>query len=68
VYAAKLLAGERISYEPGPARYVWVHVARGDVQLNGEKLSAGDGAAVSGERALTLQGTGSGEVLLFDLP
>ena len=68
VYAARLGKGERISYEPGPSRHVWVHVARGDARLNGEKLSAGDGAAVSGERALTLQAADSAEILLFDLP
>jgi hypothetical protein len=44
-------------------------VARGAAEVNGVALSAGDGAAASGERALTLAGAGDGvaEVLLFDL-
>ncbi|MGZ6123559.1 MAG: pirin family protein [Myxococcales bacterium] len=68
VYGAFLGKGERASFEAGPSRHVWVHVARGTVELNGQKLAAGDGAAVSGERALTLIGIDGGEVLLFDLP
>jgi quercetin 2,3-dioxygenase len=68
VYAALLEKGQRIGFEPGASRHVWAQVARGSAELNGEKLSAGDGAAVSGERSLELAGTGPGEVLLFDLP
>jgi redox-sensitive bicupin YhaK (pirin superfamily) len=67
VYGALLGKGQRISFEPRASRHLWVQVARGSVELNGQRLSAGDGAAVSGERALTLQGVDSAEVLLFDL-
>ena len=68
VHGAVLGEGERASFEPAPSRHAWVHVARGNLELNGQKLSAGDGAAVSDERALTLVGIDSTEVLLFDLP
>ncbi len=68
VYATLLGKGERASFEPAPGRSAWVHVARGAAELNGQKLSAGDGAAVTGERALTFVGTDAAEVLLFDLP
>jgi hypothetical protein len=37
------------------------------VELNGQKLSAGDGAAVSEEGKLQLVGSGKAQVLLFDL-
>ena len=68
VHAARLEQGDRVSYEAAPARHLWVHVARGGVELEGQGLSAGDGAAVSGESALTLRAGGPAEVLLFDLP
>ena len=68
VYGAALGKGERASFEPAPSRHAWVHVARGNLELNGQELAAGDGAAVSDERALTLVGIDSAEVLLFDLP
>jgi hypothetical protein len=43
-------------------------VARGEITLNGQKLKAGDGAAVTAEPKLQLAGVGdSSEALLFDL-
>jgi redox-sensitive bicupin YhaK (pirin superfamily) len=67
VYGTLLGKGERVSFEPGTSRHVWVQVARGAIELNGHRLSAGDGAAATGERVLTLQGVDPAEVLLFDL-
>jgi len=68
VYGALLGKGERATYELRPGRHAWVHVARGSLDLNGQRLGAGDGAAVSDERKLELAGVDAAEVLLFDLP
>jgi redox-sensitive bicupin YhaK (pirin superfamily) len=63
-------------FEPGSSatlglergRHAWVHVARGRVRVNGVDLSAGDGAALSEERSVVVEGVdGAGEVLVFDL-
>jgi len=44
-------------------------VARGSIEANGQRLEAGDGAAVSDEATIVLKGQGDGnEVLVFDLP
>ena len=67
VYGSLLGKGERVAFEPSASRHVWVQVARGSIELNGQRLSAGDGAAASAERVLTLQGLEPAEVLLFDL-
>ncbi len=67
VYGTLLGSGERVTYELRPGRHAWVHVARGSAELNGTKLVAGDGAAVSDERAIALRGVDAAEVLLFDL-
>jgi redox-sensitive bicupin YhaK (pirin superfamily) len=70
---ARVLAGQlgpedSVVHRLEPGRHAWVHVARGAVRLNGQPLSAGDGAALSGEEAVRLEGAaGGGEVLLFDL-
>jgi redox-sensitive bicupin YhaK (pirin superfamily) len=48
-------------------RHAWIQVARGAVMLNGENLDQGDGAAISGEPALAIEGRESAEILLFDL-
>src|SRR5438477_7291849 len=66
---AKILAGtirDSVQYDLQPTRYAWLQVARGSLDINGEKLGAGDGAAIENEQALTLRGQDA-EVLLFDL-
>ena len=67
LYLGLLEKGERTTYEPGPGRHAWVHVARGEIELNGKRLGEGDGAAVTDEKRLELAGKSSAEVLVFDL-
>lgn len=63
---ASLLNGETVTHAFAPNRYGWLQVARGDVTINGQKLSAGDGAAIAEESKVTISGTDA-EILLFDL-
>jgi hypothetical protein len=68
VYATVLGAGEPVRLALAPGRHAWVQVARGEVSVNGRALAAGDGAALSGEPEVALEGGGSGgEALVFDL-
>jgi quercetin 2,3-dioxygenase len=67
LYSSVLGAGEQVKHALAPGRHAWVQVARGSVRLNGEVLTAGDGAAITGESELLLQGVEETEVLLFDL-
>ena len=67
VYLARLDGGKEVIHQLRPQRYGWVQVARGEVLLNGERLTAGDGAAATGEGALTIRTERPAEVLLFDL-
>ena len=67
LYLATLDEGEQVSHAISPGRHAWVQVLRGEADLNGEAVSAGDGAAVSEESALTIRSTGPCEILLFDL-
>jgi len=62
---ATILEGQTITYDLQKGRFAWLQVARGSLQLDGIKLEAGDGAAVA--ESETLQITGNGEALLFDL-
>jgi quercetin 2,3-dioxygenase len=68
VYAARLAAGEQVFHTPAPGRLAYVHVARGEVGLNGRRLAEGDGAKVGAAEALGLRGLGAAELLLFDMP
>jgi len=64
---AKLESGQAVKHSLAANRYAWVHVAEGEVNINGEKLSGGDAMAVSDERALEITATQPSQVLLFDL-
>lgn len=67
VYAALLEEGEVLAQTLRPARRGWLQVARGSVEVNGQLLKQGDGAAVSDEESLKIVGRGASEILLFDL-
>jgi redox-sensitive bicupin YhaK (pirin superfamily) len=59
--------GESATLALPPGRHAWVHVARGKVRINGRELAEGDGAALSEEAAVRVEGIDDGEVLIFDL-
>jgi redox-sensitive bicupin YhaK (pirin superfamily) len=67
LWLAKLNAGQSVTHELASDRHAWVHVAEGEVKLNGRTLSGGDAAAVSGQATLEVSGTKPAQVLLFDL-
>jgi redox-sensitive bicupin YhaK (pirin superfamily) len=67
LYATVLGAGDSVKHALKPERHVYVQVARGSVNLNGQPLETGDGAAISAEKSVELTGIRDAEVLLFDL-
>jgi quercetin 2,3-dioxygenase len=62
-----LSPGQQVTHELAKGRYAWLQVAKGAVELNGNPLKQGDGAAVNNEPKLAIKGTEDAEVLLFDL-
>jgi redox-sensitive bicupin YhaK (pirin superfamily) len=65
--ASGLLApGQVVTHTLRPERYGWVQVARGTVEVAGERLVAGDGLAAVGPGELAIRGLEPAEVL--DLP
>ncbi len=50
-----------------PSRKAYVHVARGEVVVNGQALGAGDALKLEGESALKIEQGRQAEVLVFDL-
>jgi hypothetical protein len=50
-----------------PQRLAYVHVARGEIEVNGHRLQAGDAAKLDGETQLELRHGRGAEVLVFDL-
>lgn len=67
LYATALDTGQTVQQTLAPGRHGWLQVLKGDLTLNGQTLSAGDGAAISDESTLTLNATSPAEALLFDL-
>ena len=67
LYVTLLKPGEEVTHEFSAGRHGWLQVARGAVELNEKKLSQGDGAAISDEKAIGIKATEDSEVLLFDL-
>jgi redox-sensitive bicupin YhaK (pirin superfamily) len=67
VYAGLFDGAERASHALAHRRVGYVHVARGEVRLNGQKLGAGD-ALKTDARDISIEGGEQAEVLLFDLP
>jgi quercetin 2,3-dioxygenase len=67
LWMTRLGEGEERVHALAPARHAWLHVARGSVALDANRLEAGDGAAVSEQESVRLVGRGDAEVLLFDL-
>jgi hypothetical protein len=63
----KLDAGQKVSHPLAKDRHAWVHVAEGEVTINGSKLSGGDAVALSEERAVEISANKPSQVLLFDL-
>ena len=67
IYAGLFDGAEAASHDVAPGRRAYVHVARGSVSVNGNRLEAGDAAAITGEAAVRVEAGADAEVLLFDL-
>lgn len=67
LYASLLSPESRLEHPLAAGRHAWLQVARGSVSVNGEALSAGDGAAIADEASVRIAGGQQAEVLLFDL-
>ena len=68
VYAALLDGAERVTHRLQPGRKGYVHVARGQVAVNGHSLAAGDALKATEVGEIVLERGAQAEVLLFDLP
>jgi hypothetical protein len=67
VYASVLDGSDAVTYAPPDGHKAYVHVARGEISLNGHALKAGDGAKIAAEPELRFADGEDAEVLLFDL-
>jgi hypothetical protein len=64
VLGATLLAGAHVEYDLGSFRYAYLAPARGTIEVNGTRLSTGDGLAVHDEAGLDIKASEDAEVIL----
>ena len=67
LYLASLSPGDGVAHDVERGRAAWLQVLRGSVNVLGHDLAAGDGVAVTDEKAVSAQAAVPSEVLLFDL-
>ena len=67
LYAGLFDGGEAASLALDPARKAYVHLVRGQLEINGQRLQAGDAAMLANETGLKLANGQDAEVLVFDL-
>ncbi|MEL7312610.1 MAG: pirin family protein [Pseudomonadota bacterium] len=67
LYASVLSTGDSVSHSIEAGRVGWLQVARGEVQIDGQQLKAGDGVAITGPSDLAIEAATSTEFLLFDM-
>ncbi len=67
VYAGLFDGPEQQRFALPAPRFAYIHVARGELKVNGENLVAGDGARLRNVGEIDLSAGKSAEVLLFDL-
>ena len=69
LFAGILNRDEQATHAFRNGRNGWLQVARGSVEANGQRLDAGDGAAISDEATIVVKGQADrSELLVFDLP
>ncbi len=59
---------ERAELSLAAGRKGYVHVARGSIEVNSQRLDAGDAVKLEGVKAIELKNGRDAEVLVFDLP
>ena len=67
LWLAKLGSGDIVTHQLAAGRHAWIHVAEGEVALNGKTLNAGDAGIVDEAVSLKVTAFKSSQVLLFDL-
>lgn len=68
LYAGLFEGNESATLELQRGRRSYIHVARGEVRVNGSELSTGDALKLTDTSTVTIEGGKQAEVLVFDLP
>lgn len=67
LYAGLFDGDEKAELSLNPARKAYVHLIRGELEVNGQRISGGDAFKIENESKITLANGKDAEVLVFDL-
>lgn len=67
LYAGIFEKGKTASLKIASGRAAWIHVAKGNMEISGHKLEAGDALSAENETSLELKALEDSEILFFDL-
>lgn len=67
LFSARLEKGKTLEYDLAAERYAWLQIVTGAIEIEGQKLNAGDGAAIRDLSKLRFAAASESEFLLFDL-
>jgi redox-sensitive bicupin YhaK (pirin superfamily) len=67
LFVAFLTSNHSVSYDFKQQRQGWIQLIKGQIEINGQALSAGDGASISRENTITITCLQDAELLFFDL-
>jgi len=68
LYTGLLDGNETDSLDLSTGRGAWIHVAEGALQLNGQRLNTGDGAAIQEESQISIFDGENAQFVLWELP
>lgn len=68
LYSGLFDGAEHATLNLGAGRQAYVHLVRGELEVNDQHLSGGDAAKLTDETSVRLSGGRNAEVLVFDLP
>lgn len=69
LWATVMQSGEHMQFAAQPGRACYVHVAKGQVNINQQQMMSGDALAIQEwSQDLVLNASSDAEILLFDLP
>jgi redox-sensitive bicupin YhaK (pirin superfamily) len=66
VLGATIKAGESVDHSVGEGRHAYLVLAVGSVEIDGEKIDARDGAALTGGQTVTIKALEDAEIVLVD--
>ena len=68
LYATILNADAKLTYSANQNRSLYLHVASGNIEVDGQQLSTGDALMLNSSVELAIKANAESELLLFDLP